>query len=42
MTYTVVRKLTHEEKINEIARMLGGIKITDTTLQQAKEFLEKF
>jgi len=41
-TYTVVRKLTHEEKINEIARMLGGIKITDTTLQQAKEFLEKF
>lgn len=41
-TYTVVTKLTHEEKINEIARMLGGIKITETTLQQAKEFLEKF
>jgi DNA repair protein RecN (Recombination protein N) len=41
-TYTTIKKLTYEEKISEIARMLGGLKITDATIQQAREFLEKF
>lgn len=41
-TYTSIKKLSHEEKIAEIARMLGGMKITDATIQQAREFLEKF
>lgn len=41
-TYTSIQKLSHEEKVAEIARMLGGLKITEATIQQAREFLEKF
>lgn len=33
------RPLTQEERIQEIARMLGGVNITETTLQHAKEML---
>ncbi len=40
-TFTSVIRLERDERIREIARMLGGINITETTLQQAKEFLEK-
>jgi len=40
-TFTTVEKLTSDERVREIARMLGGLNITDTTLQQAREFLKK-
>lgn len=38
-TYTSVKPLTHEEKVHEIARLLGGAVITDTTLQSARELI---
>ena len=40
MTYTTVEPLTEDEKIQEIARLLGGNNITDTTLASAKELIE--
>lgn len=39
-TYTTVIQLRQDEKIQEIARLLGGINITDTTLESAKELIE--
>lgn len=39
-THSQVRMLAEPERPNEIARMLGGAKITDTTLNHAKEMLE--
>lgn len=39
-TYTTVVPLKKEEEIEEIARLLGGINITETTLQSAKELIE--
>jgi DNA repair protein RecN (Recombination protein N) len=39
-TYTRLRLLNNEEKTAEIARMLGGEKITAKTLEHAKEVLE--
>ncbi len=38
-THTTVVPLEHQEKIEEIARLLGGINITDTTLKSAEELL---
>lgn len=38
-TYTTVIQLRSDEKIREIARLLGGINITDTTLESAKELI---
>jgi DNA repair protein RecN (Recombination protein N) len=38
-TRTRVRALTQEERVEEIARMLGGRKITDSTRQHAAEML---
>lgn len=32
--------VNHDDKINEIARMLGGITITETTIKHAREMLE--
>lgn len=40
VTYTHLRWLTTPEKTQEIARMLGGEKITETTLKHAQEVLE--
>jgi len=40
-TFTDVHKLDSEERVKELARMLGGLKITETTMQQAREFLNK-
>ncbi len=40
ITQTTVLPLSEEERINEIARLLGGINITDTTLKSAQELLE--
>lgn len=39
-TKTQICTLGHEEKITEIARMLGGLKITERTLDHAREMLE--
>ena len=39
-TYTTVLHLRPEEKVQEIARLLGGINITETTLKSAKELIE--
>lgn len=36
-TVTNIRKLNEDESIQELGRMLGGAKITDTVLQSAKE-----
>jgi DNA repair protein RecN (Recombination protein N) len=38
-TQTTVNDLSEAERIEEIARMLGGIKITEQTRQHAKEML---
>jgi DNA repair protein RecN (Recombination protein N) len=39
-TYTAVRRLSEKERIGELARMLGGLKITDKTLRHAEEMLK--
>jgi DNA repair protein RecN (Recombination protein N) len=38
-THSQVRTLSHAERIDEIARMLGGIEITPATLARAQEML---
>jgi DNA repair protein RecN (Recombination protein N) len=38
-TYVEVKQLPEEQRMEEIARMLGGIKITDKTLEHAREML---
>ena len=38
-TQTQVRKLTRDERKHEIARMLGGVRITEQTLAHAEEML---
>lgn len=40
-TLTRVSELNQEEQIDEIARMLGGVKITEQTLAHAKEMLNQ-
>jgi DNA repair protein RecN (Recombination protein N) len=40
-TVTRVRKLDPSERVQEIARMLGGKEITDITLQHARELLAR-
>lgn len=37
---TTVIKLSEEERIKEMARLLGGVNLTDTTLQHAKEMIQ--
>ena len=39
-TTSHIRALNHEERVLEIARMLGGVAITETTKQHALEMLE--
>lgn len=39
-TRTQVNLLSTEQRIEELSRMLGGVKITDTTRSHAKEMLE--
>jgi len=39
-TYTNINKLNGEEKPKELARMLGGVKMTDTTLDHAEEMIK--
>jgi DNA repair protein RecN (Recombination protein N) len=39
-TVSRIEKLSETESINELARMLGGVEITDTVYQNAKEMKE--
>jgi len=39
-TFTTVKMLSFEERVTEIARLLAGSHITETTLQNAREMLE--
>jgi DNA repair protein RecN (Recombination protein N) len=39
-TYTLVKKLKFDERIVEISRLLSGSRITETSLQNAREMLE--
>ncbi len=39
-TFTTIEPLDDIERIEEIARMLGGVEITDTTRQHAREMLK--
>lgn len=39
-TVSNIRKLSGEESVNELARMLGGVEITDTVRQNAREMKE--
>jgi DNA repair protein RecN (Recombination protein N) len=38
-TFTQVEDLNIQGRINELARMLGGVEVTDTTLEHAQEML---
>lgn len=38
-THTGIRKLDDVARVEELARMLGGVKITDTTLEHAREMI---
>ena len=40
MTYTTITPLSDDEKAEEIARLLGGANITETTLKSAHELME--
>jgi DNA repair protein RecN (Recombination protein N) len=40
-TKTAIQPLSREDRTKEIARMLGGEKITQTTLDHARELMEK-
>ena len=40
MTYTVIEPLSDEEKVMEIAKLLGGANITETTMRSARELIE--
>lgn len=39
-TFTRVEPLTADEKVNEIARLLGGTNITETTLESSRELIK--
>ncbi|MDW5300317.1 MAG: DNA repair protein RecN [Sedimentibacter sp.] len=39
-TYSTVRRLHDEDRINEIARLLSGMKITEKSISNAKELIE--
>ncbi|GGI84583.1 DNA repair protein RecN [Legionella impletisoli] len=41
-TYSHIIRLQDSDKINEIARMLGGLKVTEQTRSHAKELLQQF
>ncbi|OPJ56954.1 DNA repair protein RecN [Alkalithermobacter paradoxus] len=38
-TYTNINKLSKDEKVKEIARLIGGLNITQTTIENAKEII---
>ena len=36
----MIRELDNAGRVEEIARMLGGVKLTDATFEHAKEMIE--
>jgi len=40
-TVTDVRPLVGDQRVHEIARMLGGLEITENTLNHAREMLDQ-
>jgi DNA repair protein RecN (Recombination protein N) len=40
-TYVEVKRLSDEERLEEVARMLGGLKITGKTIDHAREMLKE-
>ena len=38
-TFTSIKPLTHDERIIELAKMVGGESYSDTTLKTAQELL---
>ena len=40
-TITDVSPISEQERIDEIARMLGGLEITEQTLSHAQEMIER-
>ena len=40
-THTVIRPIDHEERVQEIARMIGGETITEKTIAHAREILSE-
>lgn len=38
-TYTKIKTLNSEEKVNEVAKMIGGVEVTKVTLQNSKEMI---
>jgi len=40
-TRTLIQELSHEERVEETARMISGAEITQTTRQHAREMLDK-
>ncbi len=40
-TRTNITRLSEEQRVAEIARMLGGIEITDQTLNHARDMVER-
>ena len=37
---TMIQKLDREESVTELARLIGGVSITETTIQSAREMKE--
>lgn len=37
---TTINRLSYEERVMEMARILGGVNVTETTIDHAKEMLE--
>jgi DNA repair protein RecN (Recombination protein N) len=40
ITETRIAALTENQRVNEVARMLGGLEITEKTLDHAREMLD--
>ena len=40
-TRTEIRQIDESDRVEELARMLGGVKITDKTLEHAREMLDE-
>ena len=40
-THTDIAELSQDEKVAEVARMLGGLKITEQTLAHARELIQE-
>src|SRR5690606_75933 len=40
-SHTSVRRLTEQERVEELSRMLGGVEITELTRAHAEEMIER-